>query len=572
MPLPLLSVAGCGLLLSYPCWRYGLSANGDAVFHSMWYTNFARQFFAGDLYPRWLIDMNGGLGSPVFFFYAPLPYYATLLFSPLLPDDPYGLSQLGASLALALTASGLAAYLWLRSLAGARAAALGAIFYMLAPYHLRIDLYTRAAFAESWAFVWLPLILYFVTRARDNRRAALCGIAVSYAALVLTHLPSVLVFSAVPPAYAFWRAGANTRRSATLLTLGGMLLGVGLASVYLLPAMTTQGAISVADFTAAAYHERWLRPQSFELHDLNSQLFWLTASMTALAVCAFVAGRRVASAHGRRELSFWLAVALASVLMMFSPSRPVWQLFSTLQSIQFPWRFSPVLCLAACALIASGLASAARPRGVSNLFCAAAAWASLLAFTSFAVYAVREARPPGAAYVLHEAFLKRVAERRDAPEYRPSTAASIQEGAFDQLLDRLCKSGARAERACVVGGSGTVAINSWRPREVTLDVNSAEGVSLNVSQFYYPGWVAAVDERPYPLTPSEPDGLLRLNLPGGTHHVRLRLSQSRQEIAGKIISLVTVLLLALYLLIPLRHKNGSAFKSGGAGGSARLTI
>lgn len=570
--MPLLSVAGCGLLLSYPCWRYGLSSNGDSVFHSMWYTNFARQFFAGDLYPRWLMDMNGGLGSPVFFFYAPLPYYATLLFSPLLPGDPYGLSQLGASTALALTASGLAAYLWLRSLAGARAAALGAIFYMLAPYHLRIDLYTRAAFAESWAFVWMPLTLYFVTRARDNRRAALGGIAVSYGALVMTHLPSVLIFSAVPPAYAFWCAGENSKRRAAVATLGGMLLGVGLSAVYLLPAMTMQGAISVADFTAGAYHERWLRPQAFKLQDLDSQLFWLTALTTALATCAFVAGRRNAPARARRELWFWLAVSLASVLMMFPPSRPVWQLFTTLQSIQFPWRFSSVLCLAASALIATGLTPVGRLSGVTNSLCAAAACASLLTLTLLAVYTVWEARPPGAAYVPHEVFLKRVAQRRDAPEYRPSTAASIQEVAFDQLLGHLCKSGARTERACVVGGSGAVTINSWRPREVTLDVNSAEGVSLNVSQFYYPGWVAEVDERPYTLTPSEPDGLLHLNLAGGAHRVRLRLSQSRQEIAGEIISVASVLSLALCLLIPARPKNRSAFRGGGANGSARLTV
>lgn len=552
MPLPLLSVVSCGLLLSYPCWRYGLSANGDAVFHSMWYTNFARQFFAGDLYPRWLLDMNGGLGSPVFFFYAPLPYYATLLFSPLLPNDVYGLSQLGASTALALTASGLTAYLWLKSLAGAKAASLGAIFYMLAPYHLRIDLYTRAAFAESWAFVWMPLILYFVTRARDKRRVALVGIAVSYAALVLTHLPSVLIFSAIPPAYAFWCAGEDARRRATLITLGGMLLGAGLSAIYLLPAMTMQSTISVADFTASAYHERWLRFQPFAINDLNSQLFWTTALTITLAVCAFFAGRRAASAHNRRELSFWLTVALATALMMFPPSRPVWRLFTTLQSIQFPWRFNVVLCLAASALIATGVTAVRRPSGMTNLFAAAVARASLLTFILFAAYTVWDACPAGAAFVPHEVFLKRVAERRDATEYRPSTAASIQEGAFDQLLGHVCKSGARADRVCVVGGSGTAAITTWRPREVNLDVDSAQGVSLNVSQFYYPGWVAGVDERPYTLTPSEPDGLLHLNLPGGAHHVSLRLSQSRSEIAGKLTSVAAILLLSLYLLVPLR--------------------
>jgi hypothetical protein len=79
-----LAIALGGLLPTTPMWLRGMTDAGDAVFHAMWYTNFARQFFAGEAYPRWLAEMNGGLGSPVFF-YAPLPYYLTLLFTPFLP-------------------------------------------------------------------------------------------------------------------------------------------------------------------------------------------------------------------------------------------------------------------------------------------------------------------------------------------------------------------------------------------------------------------------------------------------------------------------------------------------------
>ena len=63
---PLL-VCAAGLLFgALPLWR-GVPVWGDTLFHAMWYTNFSAQLLAGDLYPRWLINLNGGLGSPVFF-------------------------------------------------------------------------------------------------------------------------------------------------------------------------------------------------------------------------------------------------------------------------------------------------------------------------------------------------------------------------------------------------------------------------------------------------------------------------------------------------------------------------
>ena len=61
---------------------------------------------------------------------------------------------------------------------------------------------------------------------------------------------------------------------------------------------------------------------------------------------------------------------------------------------------------------------------------------------------------------------------------------------------------------------------------------------------HLPGAAAALT-----LNPSQPDGLLSLSVPPGNHEVQLRLERSRAELAGQVISLVSVamaLLLALY--------------------------
>jgi hypothetical protein len=57
----------------------------------------------------------------------------------------------------------------LRRFASETAAIVGAVVYLASPYHLTVDLYMRAAFAEFWAFVWMPLI-YFTEDVMRKRR------------------------------------------------------------------------------------------------------------------------------------------------------------------------------------------------------------------------------------------------------------------------------------------------------------------------------------------------------------------------------------------------------------------
>jgi len=40
----------------------------------MWTKSFDSRLWSGGWYPRWLMNMNGGLGSATFYFYPPLPF------------------------------------------------------------------------------------------------------------------------------------------------------------------------------------------------------------------------------------------------------------------------------------------------------------------------------------------------------------------------------------------------------------------------------------------------------------------------------------------------------------------
>ncbi|HEX8423965.1 MAG TPA: 6-pyruvoyl-tetrahydropterin synthase-related protein [Pyrinomonadaceae bacterium] len=556
-----LFVCAAGLLFgALPLWR-GVPVRGDTVFHAMWYTNFSAQLLAGDLYPRWLINLNGGLGSPVFFYYAPLPYYITTPFTFLMHGGIYGTLHLGASAALAIMASGLTAYLWLKESAGAKAASIAAVLYMLMPYHLAVDLYTRDAFGEVWAFVWMPLMLYFVRRTGGGSKFALPGLALAYAALITTHLPSTLIFSPVPLCYAFFACDAGRRRRAALYTVGGMLLGAGLASIYLLPAMLNQKSVSLADMLPEHYDQRWLRLSDFDLSFVEGRVtsaFLLTFGL--VIICAFIAARGANAANDnacKRERIFWLGVAAACVLLMTAAGGFMWRLVTPLQAIQFPWRFNAVLCVAAAPIIAEAVRSLrrGRPRGALRLAAAAVGCALVLGWVVFTVHVAREEFPSlrrGSPAGMDAAYLKRLEQGRDAPEYRPATAASTQTEAFAKLLSGICREGAQLAKACVVEGAGTFTVTRWQPREIALGVETTQGLTLNVNQFYYPGWTAYVDGRAHPLAPSQPDGLLQLTLPPGAHELNLRLEETMPESVGQFISAASAVALMLWLIAAQR--------------------
>src|SRR6266404_2263834 len=216
-PVVLIILAGCVLTLPIILWGAPFQSD-DGLAHARWYIHFSEQLWSGDLYPRWLVGMNNGLGSPVFFYYPPVPYFLTSFIHPLFPDDSHGWYQLGVSASLAIILSGVTARLWLRQIVKDTPALIAALLYMAGPYHLAADVYLRFSFAEFWSFVWMPLILFFTHKILDGNRLALVGFSVSSALLIMTHLPTTLIFSMVPLCY-----GVILRTEHRLITFGKLV-------------------------------------------------------------------------------------------------------------------------------------------------------------------------------------------------------------------------------------------------------------------------------------------------------------------------------------------------------------
>jgi hypothetical protein len=567
---PFVVIAISGLIFTLPVIIYGIPFFSDdgVSHHAVWYTHFSAQLWGGDLYPRWLMGMNEGLGSPVFYYYPPVPFFVTSILKPFFSGDLHGWHQLGISASFALIASGLNAYLWLRDLTDRNASMFAAVLYMATPYHLAANLYIRGSFAEYWAFVWMPLILFFVHETLKGKKLALIGLAVSYALLIMTHLPTTLIFSPVPVGYVIYIAGKGHKLRATSEVLGGLLLGLGLSAIFLWPAMTTQHLVFLDRMTTGYFsYKNWLLFSSFTISSEEKiPLLLLMLDLAALAVSAFVIARSDTNKSLRRVNNFWLAVAAASIFMMTDFSRPVWLIFSVLQKIQFPWRFNAILSLATAALLASAIHTYRRnhQRSTNVVFVSAlflvATW---LPATGWAIWRSYPLHNPSQLEIDYKN--REIEQAREVPEYYPrwntgmaemdwETSSNEKEWdesmdrRFESLLRRTHSSGSSSQFS-TVSGIGQVRIDAWRPGHIDLHVESPAGMKINLSHFYYPNWTAVLMREGSTLRvePSQPDGLINLSIPQGSHDIKLEMKRSSAETTGMIISLISLVIAFIYI-------------------------
>ncbi|MCU0549910.1 MAG: YfhO family protein [Leptolyngbya sp. Prado105] len=601
-PLHLVMIAAIAFLVMLPMLLYGIyDAHDLPAFHLRWAKQFSDQFWAGELYPRWLLNLNGGLGSPTFFFYSPIPYYFTSLMRPLVwIADPLGWHQLSLGALLGLVASGITAYLWLRCLVSPKAALIAAVFYVIAPYHLAVDLYVRFAYAEFWSFVWLPVILYFTHKLAAGQKKAGIGFAIAQALLIMTHLPTFLIFSPMPFLYLLWY---GKHRAKITIAFGiAFILAVGLAAIYWLPAMTTKDFVILkAD------------PNQYEFYDYTTNFLFsemirepfngviafveISSILTVeLAAVAFLIANRVSLT--RHSSLFWIAIAIFSGWMCLPQSNFVWQLLPPLQIIELPWRFNTILTLATTALIA--LASAGMQpvrldlktifsRAVVLTFGAGLAFVALLPVrellltwtpaykvllivsvslstivVAFLLYRMRfiNSRLVAAGLLLTIVLLlsssivmkrslypvlnleSELEIQRDAILHRPKwvSASLYTTDGLRQLIDETFRS------AVTIEAQDQVKATTWEPRNLTLQTELETEQWLTLKQFYYPAWTAHTEQTALSIRPS-PEGLLQIQIPAGKQSVAIHLAILAQEKLGMYLSLGSGSLLLAWLVL-----------------------
>lgn len=522
-----------GFVLTVPAFYKGMVQTYDILVYSAWHKNFSAQFFSGDLYPRWLMEMNGGRGSSVFFFYPPLAFYVSSFLGLLLPLESPAWFPIYLSYGLALGLSGVTSYVFLRSYAQWPIAFILALYYMLAPYHLFVNFYYRFAYPEFWALVWAPLLFYFVAKTVNEDRKFSCGLSISYALLLLTHLPSFIVLTPLLIIYALFLSRAMPRILSVVLSLS---VGFLASAFYAIPMLLYQPLISL--------NKMWVDGFSvfnnFYLTNSNvdNTLF---LKMTLIDMLVVVLLFLLLEKPLRKQSLFWLGAGCAAVFLMFECSSFVWAVVPLLHKIQFPWRLNFVTLLAIIALSATALQYRMTTQSFFAKVIRMLLVTLLVAQTTFVLMQIL----PLSKGLLTESQEVTVEHAMrvnlGVVEYVPRwSSEEIAHGIKFQSLDE-------ASDRIIAGREGVVSVTQWTPEAVIFQTASVSGFDVLIRQFYFPNWEVTADneEQPLDIRPGK-DGLIEISVPPGQHTVKLELVKGPAETLGQWLSLITIAALVFF--------------------------
>lgn len=542
-------VVVCAVLA--PILVFGQPKGHSAEINLAWHVGFSAELAAGTPYPRWIANGWEGLGSPAFYFYGPLPFYASAAAAaPLASVAGPGWHALGLSFAAAAALSGAAAWLWLRAHAPAGVAAVAAAVYVALPYHFEIDMVRRAALGECWAYAWMPLALAGVDRIVAARRGGVALVAAAYAGLAYSHVPSVIVFGWGPLLYGVVAADAARWRR-TAVAAAAALLGLGLAAPYLAPAALMQGD---ASFEAAMWSGHFHYGSNFLFRDWAAPLRTPYASRLHLAFALTTLAAAVCAVAARRGAGRWtaavLSVAAVAVFLCLPLSRPLWDAVGVLQKIQFPFRHMIVLDLCAAALAAAALAQALQRRDGRVLAALGGVAALGAACVALGLYDARW-NIAGDTREAHRLALRGL----EAAEYRPRWART-RLGVIDDAAPP--DAPVPSVRPAVEGPAGRLVAYARHGAFVTAEVEAAGPGTLVADQFYFPGWVAADGAgRPLGVAPDAADGRLRIAVGAGRTRMTVRRGLTEPELIGLALCAAACAGLAL-LVAAERRLTGSA--------------
>ncbi len=535
---------------------------GDSPFLLQRLEQLETAVFDGHFPVRWMPDANYGYGYPFYNFYAPLSIYITFLFR-----------LLGFSFVRAIHLSHLLGYIvaawgtfalvrrWFRN---DWAGLLAAAAYTVAPFHL-VNVYVRGdSLAEFWAMAFYPLVILAADGLIGGGRRQVALFALAYAALILSHNISAMIFSPFLLLYLLLRVlPQRTQRAqrdrswqlSPVWKLGlGLLLAFALAAWFFVPALAEQSLAQLGTVTSGYFHysnhflgtaELPLTQSTFfvDYGVVNREAFRMGLVQTAVLIPGLLA---VLWLGWRRQAllipALFIVATLAVSTFMLTPlSDLLWQHLPLLAFTQFPWRFLSVQAFGGALAVGALALVLPKPQWWAPPLIALLLVSSLGQLKTDSLH-LTDADVTAESLAQYEWFTGNIGTTISF-EYLPPT---VQPRPYTSSW---LNTGERWTVTPLAGALHAAELEEARATYQQWMVETATPSTLIFPTLHWPGWQAQVDGESVALRPSAGSGLIELDVPAGRHQVALRLGRTPVRWGAELASLLAVLL-TLWLLQP----------------------
>ena len=541
-------VVAVSVAIILPAVFFGIPSNLDLRNHFRFALPFYDAVTGGDLYPGWLAESNGGYGDASFRFYPPALYYLMTAVR-LITSNWYAATLI--TFGFLFVAGAVGVYFWTKSLFGSRIGMWAAIVFTLAPYHLN-QFYQASLLAEFAACSVLPFTLWFVERTCQKQSATnIAGLAITYALLILTHLPLTVLGSLALLVYALCRLRPdNWKRTLPALT-SAVLLGLLLSSFYWVTMIAEKNWIradQVQRESSVDYRLNFLF-STFSPDNLN--VWWMNILMFSSALMfapALILLWKRYRQGVNNQLRTVLILVTFAIVMATQLTLPIWNRVKPLQETQFPWRWLAVVSIVGPLLVAASLPAwfeVARSK-MRPLFLIAMA-GMLVSLTFSLSHIVREAKflPPPA----FASALASVRGSEGVGQWLPVTAQEhVKEISGDIEL---------------AGRQFETVLKS--PEKRVFSVAAGTAGDARVRTYYYPHWRASAGQEKLAVRPTD-DGVLLVSVPSEATTITVEFVEPQRTRISAIISMAGLLIAASLIFFGGRRKYSVSRRVGIADG------
>ncbi|OLB39056.1 MAG: hypothetical protein AUH11_05095 [Acidobacteria bacterium 13_2_20CM_57_17] len=535
---------GTALLVIAPFFWLGNASGHDFGFHAASWLDAAGQWKEGIFSPRWTEWANHGFGEPRFIFYPPLSWMLGAALSFVVPWSAVP----GFFIVIAQTLAGICSFALARRFLPRNAALFGAACYAANPYALLV-VYMRSDFSEQLACALMPLVVLtglqlcgLVENRRRSFSRAMAFFALAFAAVWLSNAPAAVITSYSVALIFAWAALEKKSMQPLWRGAGGLALGFGLASFYLVPAAYEQRWVNIGQVLSLG-----LQPADNFLYTMGNDpehnvFNWIASSVVVLllvmtgiaAIAALQRTMQGQESDDRKKLwRMLLVLCAAAAILMTRQSSFLWLYLPKLRFVQFPWRWMAIVAVPYA------------------YFSAAAMMRQRVRWIWFALVLIAVC---GTATVLVK---KTWWDSDDIPSLQEAVANDQGfEGTdeYDPVGDDHTNLPEKSARVQVLpaeesGGhapEAEIRIERWTAEERVVRVVSSEPLRVALRLLDYPAWHVEVNRRPVTPQHAETNCEMIVALGTGTERITVRFVRTPDRTLGSAISLLGVLtLLAL---------------------------
>jgi len=528
----------------------GLPSGHDIVIHTLYLKIFTNALALGQFPVRWIDWIYPGYNQPLFNFYQPLFYYSFQLPHILGFSNTDGLKLLLVGLWIV---SGIFMYLFVRRHFGKLEGMIAAILYMFAPYHL-VDLFVRAAYPEFMALAVVPALFWSIKSYADTKKLYYISLsALFFAAIILSHPPTLLMFSPLLVLYCVY-IGFDKKSYTIPFLLGfGFFLGVIVSSFFLLPTLLEQQYIQSFYLHAGYYnfHQHFVCAAQTIVPSwgygtstpgCNDQMSFQVGLIHWVAILTMISVLIYNRYQKKQQQTFlpllFLGVFFVSLFMTTELSKSIWEAIPQFAFIQYPWRFLSVAIFTS-SFLGAVLLSYVSNFGYKLLFYLVSICLILLVYGSY----MHPAQYVKSSELNFDESALILPDNLDAqPElgYMPKDTYV--------LLDKATKV---SQEVKTLYGSARIIKSSKTPTKKTYVIDAQKPTRFIFFIHNFPGWTATVDGVNVPITLDNIYGFIEVSTATGIHTIDLQFKDTAIRLWSNRITIVGLLILLL-VAIPYR--------------------